>query len=908
MANVEWTDNAEFPIQPAGAVGVSDADWIMGLKTDGTNIRYTNNITYVAYMKSKISLQNVYDVSALAGTSALLKLNGTEALEIENASSEKVLTLSENSASFGKIVDALSGAQTFLPYNSITSNVNVSPTIIGKLNANDSAANYTITMQLGDTNVIGSSFEMIMNSGGTFTLSAAPGVTLNGVDGSSLVLSLQYSRLKVTKIGVNALAAVEYSGGGGGDAQGLQANYLVGRAFDYISTEPVDITIPDNSTPLWNVRNTMNGVDQNQLSVTNFYGKNQLGTDYLYHEDLISYRLNLTAPANIDSCKRTFKLLENAVLTDYMTLDSGFRNITLHKDVQILGNPTLEKTTSAIPDFRFFSNFNASGTQTTLLTSSRSKASNGDLKTIDAMRIRTVDFLSGQFTQDVNFEAYTNNTVVNWLQYDGLTDATQIRNSTTGLLDQIATTSDIPAATAASGEVYFKGNTTTETVITTPGVPVQIAGTFTAGNLNNFTANVNGTLTYTGVETQDFLVLMSVSQTLDAATGNVAGLVAINGTPVSKSDNTVFDGPTSPALQGSVPIALVTLSNGDTIAPFVKNNTGTQNVTPYDVSMIVHTIAASGGAGDSATSGIPNITVSDEFDTASTSISSQFYQRIGDIVFVNLSMTTIPTATNFQIDLAVPFTGNFVSGLDLNATGTSILTAGNSIVNPGCRTIGTSIAATQGSGTTPGIGNYVNGVWTNVVYQFDAGGSQTIPANSMNIGDTIVLDIVGLTNSTTSGGSITLRVLWGGNDLATSPTFNQTTTGLRNCWLRFKVTMTSATTFTAAVSGYRERGNHDLVPFQMYITPANQTFNPAINNDIVVECKCDYEVGNIFEFIAADLNIYKYVAATPVYGDTKHLNSNALPGTTETSHTFSTSIENLGKTHRETLAFSYEIQ
>jgi len=86
---------------------------------------------------------------------------------------------------------------------------------------------------------------------------------------------------------------------------------------------------------------------------------------------------------------------------------------------------------------------------------------------------------------------------------------------------------------ASYGAAYMTTNAATTTTITTAGTYYKIGGTTTAGILNNFTMPANNRLTYTGQETQDFLISLdlggvyALNNTLQSATVRIAK----NGTP-----------------------------------------------------------------------------------------------------------------------------------------------------------------------------------------------------------------------------------------------------------------------------------------------------------------------------------------------------------------------------------------
>jgi hypothetical protein len=150
---------------------------------------------------------------------------------------------------------------------------------------------------------------------------------------------------------------------------------------------------------------------------------------------------------------------------------------------------------------------------------------------------------------------------------------------------------DIPQDTTAFGEAFFQDNAI-ETVIVTPGVAVKVNSTYSSGDLLNFT-QASGTLTYTGSETKEFDLCLSLTTTLNLNTANISVLIYVNGSPLAKSKQSTFTGSTTPFLQSGSVNALVELSTNDTVEVFVQNNTNTSNITVQDLNLNLSTV---GGA------------------------------------------------------------------------------------------------------------------------------------------------------------------------------------------------------------------------------------------------------------------------------------------------------------------------
>ena len=157
--------------------------------------------------------------------------------------------------------------------------------------------------------------------------------------------------------------------------------------------------------------------------------------------------------------------------------------------------------------------------------------------------------------------------------------------------DQLAYFNDIPQDTTAFGEVYFQGNAV-ETVISAIGIPAKVDAVYNAGDLLSFT-NGSGLLTYTGLETKEFAINLSMTTTLNLSTADISVVVFINGSPLAKTEQGTFTGSTTPGFQSTSVNALVELSTNDIIEVYIKNNTSTDNITVQDLNLNVSTV---GGA------------------------------------------------------------------------------------------------------------------------------------------------------------------------------------------------------------------------------------------------------------------------------------------------------------------------
>ena len=148
--------------------------------------------------------------------------------------------------------------------------------------------------------------------------------------------------------------------------------------------------------------------------------------------------------------------------------------------------------------------------------------------------------------------------------------------TTTG---EAVTISSTEAASYAS--VFMQGNSTATTIAST-ATPVKIAGTFTAGDLADFTADASGRLTHTG-ETQRHVVNLIATLNVSSGSNHLISLyIAKNGTVVStKMTDTISAGQ---------PRALATFLNlvlepNDYVEAFVRNESTTDSVIAVNVRM-----------------------------------------------------------------------------------------------------------------------------------------------------------------------------------------------------------------------------------------------------------------------------------------------------------------------------------
>ena len=116
---------------------------------------------------------------------------------------------------FREVRVTLDQDRTYCPRIEVVASQDIVSTFFGKNIINNSGAPIVLTIPVGAGFPVTSEFEMIRNAVGAFTLQAAAGVTINGVDGGSIVLDNEYDRLVATNIQDNEWTAIHYSGSTG---------------------------------------------------------------------------------------------------------------------------------------------------------------------------------------------------------------------------------------------------------------------------------------------------------------------------------------------------------------------------------------------------------------------------------------------------------------------------------------------------------------------------------------------------------------------------------------------------------------------------------------------------------------------------------------------------------------------
>lgn len=140
------------------------------------------------------------------------------------------------------------------------------------------------------------------------------------------------------------------------------------------------------------------------------------------------------------------------------------------------------------------------------------------------------------------------------------------------------------------GSAYFVGNST-ETTISAANTPVAVAGTTIAGELERFTHNSSGILTYIGKEPITARVegrlQLEVNANLEEVT--IATYIYKNGvqqasTVAQVTIASVFQTPTSPEF---VSVDNLQLDTNDTLQVYIENQTDTTNITVTELKLII---------------------------------------------------------------------------------------------------------------------------------------------------------------------------------------------------------------------------------------------------------------------------------------------------------------------------------
>jgi hypothetical protein len=368
-------------------------------------------------------------------------------------------------------------------------------------------------------------------------------------------------------------------------------------------------------------------------------------------------------------------------------------------------------------------------------------------------------------------------------------------------IEKVAYLSDIPVIVndGAYAELSLQNNTT-ETVIITPGVPVQIAGTYVLGPFSGFSNfGGQGNLTYTGVETRVFKVSFTITTTADLNAVDVTASIGLNGVAVPSSQQTEYLGSTTSAEHVINVQALIQLSTNDTLTCLIQNNTNTDNIL---VSSLNFTPTSIGG-----TSNVTNDQVVISWDGSTNQVAVTAGTNM-DITAGVISTTAEPNVVTEWNGSTAPV--QITAGTDIDIT--------NGII---------SYTGGGGGGGGPS-GNYQlyemtessPGNFYNYQYYFSiiyAGlGDNTINPNQLNIGEqailefTFELDPVNVTTVPAVSGSF--RWTFGPYFYEMGEMILSATTTPRHGTFKYTVTRINQTEVTIDVNGYYVDGTGALKP------------------------------------------------------------------------------------------------
>lgn len=364
--------------------------------------------------------------------------------------------------------------------------------------------------------------------------------------------------------------------------------------------------------------------------------------------------------------------------------------------------------------------------------------------------------------------------------------------------DELAYFNDIPQDTTAFGEVYFQGNSV-ETVISAVGIPAKVDAVYNAGDLLSFT-NGSGLLTYTGIDTKEFAINLSLTTTLDLSTADISVVIFVNGSAVTKTEQGTFTGSTTPGYQSTSVNALVELNTGDIVEVFVKNNTSTDNIIVKDLNLNVSTVGGAIGnladqvvvAWDNSTSPV-SVVAGTDIDITGGIIS--YIGTSGDNVVVSWDGSTSPV--------------DVTAGTDIDITnGVISYTGGGGGGGPS----GNYQLWEMTSPTLPQ--EYTLGAWLSVTDTSQ--GDKFINPGQLNIGEQAIMEFtfelvpVNITTETQISGQF--RWTFGPYfyELADMVLGIPITT--RHGTLKYTVTRINQTEVTIDVNGYYTNSANELVP------------------------------------------------------------------------------------------------
>jgi hypothetical protein len=151
---------------------------------------------------------------------------------------------------------------------------------------------------------------------------------------------------------------------------------------------------------------------------------------------------------------------------------------------------------------------------------------------------------------------------------------------------EIAFIDDIPVFQQVGyGEMYFINNAT-PTPIFAPNIPVNIVGTYIAGNLSQFQQSGDA-LIYNGISPAECQISVNLSGSMTSDTDTFNFIIYINGVRQVKSQMSNYFGPTSPG-DHSVALQMLALLNPlDQITVAVENTSDADDITIVNFNCII---------------------------------------------------------------------------------------------------------------------------------------------------------------------------------------------------------------------------------------------------------------------------------------------------------------------------------
>ena len=586
----------------------------------------------------------------------------------------------DSSDLFREVKTTIDQFNSYSPYFETSSSQNVAQSFFGKNIVSNSAAPIVLTIPVGAGFPITSQFEMIRNTAGAFTLTAAAGVTINGVDSDSVVLPQQYDRLVATNVGTNAWAVIEYSQSAGNVT--LQDAYNDGDGkITTVIGKPLNIVSPQNQAAL-NLTSTSNTSGTPSILMATVLPVATPGSET---SDWVIQGLRQGSPTTLIAWEGVADKLSfiGHEYTRFLTFDapSGFdlrstlgANDDAVTEIGFVGQSAggargygkiscVIQDNSSAADGKIIFSVGEDNTSEASTTTPYFEL-DGESKTI-----RSLKPLENVNVTDAEFKAVAT-PAKGLMAYISDSNRVGIQKGTPGVpvYDSLAYISDIPTPQAPSyGEMYFNDNAT-ETVIVSPATPVKVAGTYVSGLISEFTHSA-GTMTYIG-SGDTFKLNVSLSCTLNLASGTVSVIIYQNGSPISKSKQESFLGSTSPGAQNISCMALVSLATNDTVEIFIQNDSGSENITVTQLNCIPEELAGGAGSGGQVVTSWDgsitpvDVTAGTDIDISAGVISYTGTPASGVVTSWNGSTTPVAVTAGANVNIA----GGVISVPDYSAS------------------------------------------------------------------------------------------------------------------------------------------------------------------------------------------------------------------------------------------------